>query len=397
MSGDRFGDGAASAVTTAERRLAPETLAARGMPTPDPETGAVVPPIHLASTFARDADYELRQPFSYARDGGPTSRTAEWLIRDLERAERTLLFSSGLSAMAAVLEALPMGARIAIPDRMYHGGRSWARRLEAIGRIRIDVYRSGDAESLNSAVHPGQTSLVWIETPSNPECRITDIRCGANAAKAADTLLLVDSTAAPPPTTTALDLGANIAFHSGTKYLNGHSDVTAGVLSFRNARGFDDEVAGIRTHQGTVLPGFESWLLLRGLRTLFVRFGKMSASAQAIGEALSDHPRVEVVHYPGLPGHPGHTIAAGQMTGGFGGMLSFQVRGGARMARAVALGCRLFVPATSLGGTESLIEHRKSIEGADSPVPDTLLRLSVGLEDARDLIADIDQALAKAI
>ena len=252
------------------------------MTSPDPATGSIVPPIHLSSTFARDERYDARNPYTYARDGGPTAREAEDIVCALEQAEATLLFTSGMSALAAVLEALPMGAHVVIPDRMYHGGLAWSRRLARLGRIRVDYFHPGEPGSYLDVLRDGETQLFWIETPSNPECWITGIEAAGRAARKAGALLLVDSTTAPPPTTRALDLGAHIVFHSGTKYLNGHSDVTAGVLSFRDADGIREEIESIRTFQGTALPGFDAWLLMRGLRTLYVRFARVSESALAI-------------------------------------------------------------------------------------------------------------------
>ncbi len=374
--------------------LSPETLAANGARHHDEVTGALVPPIHLASTFARDEDYGARQSYTYARDAGPTAREAEALVRTLERAEQTMLFNSGMSALVAVLEALPAGARIAVPERMYHVGSAWVRRLARMGRIVADQFRPGDAESLAGAIREGDTRLVWVETPSNPECIVTDIAAASRIARTAGALLLVDGTAAPPSTTVALDLGAQLSFHSGTKYLNGHSDITAGALSFRGAGEFASEVETVRTFHGTALPGFEAWLLMRGLRTLHVRFAKISENALTVARALECHPKVESVHYPSLETHPGHEIAARQMSAGSGGLLSFVVKGDPGAALRVVRRCALFAPATSLGGTESLIEHRKTIEGPESGLPDNFLRLSIGLEDANDLVADLRQALS---
>ena len=386
--------GGLGARNTPNPEMSPESLAARGTRGPDSATGSVVPPMHLSSTFARDELYDARNPYTYARDGGPTAREAEDIMRALERAESTLLFTSGMSALAAVLEALPMGAHVVIPDRMYHGAIAWSRRLARLGRIRVDCFHPGEPGSYLDVLRHGETQLFWIETPSNPECWITDIEAAANAARKAGALLMVDSTMAPPPTTRALNLGAHIVFHSGTKYLNGHSDVTAGVLSFRDADEILREIESVRRFQGTALPGFEAWLLMRGLRTLFVRFARVSESALAIATALERHPMVDRVLYAGLPSHPEHRIASRQMTGGYGGVLSVVIRGDAAQARDAARQCRLFVPATSLGGTESLIEHRKSIEGDDSPIPDGLLRLSVGLETVDELVEDLNRALS---
>ena len=377
-------------------RHSPETRAARGILTADSLTGAVVPAIQLSTTFARDTDYAARQPYTYARDGGPTTREAERLLQDLEQADRTLLFTSGMSAIAAVLEALPNGARIAVPTRMYHGGTSWVRRLAGMGRISVKCFQPGNVDSLASVLHGDNTQLAWIETPSNPECIVTDIALAAEVAAAAGAMLLVDGTSGPPPTTSALELGAQLSFHSGTKYLNGHSDITAGALSFRGAETVASEIETVRMFHGTVLPGFESWLLMRGMRTLHVRFKKISENAMAIAHALQSHPMVESVLYPGLPTHHGHATAAKQMTSGFGGVVSLKVRGDADAALAVLRRCSLFTPATSLGGTESLIEHRRTIEGPSTGLPENLLRLSIGLEDAEDLIEDLRTALSHA-
>jgi cystathionine gamma-synthase len=237
---------------------------------------------------------------------------------------------------------------------------------------------------------------VWIETPTNPTWDVIDIAAAAEAAHAAGARLAVDCTVAPPCTTRALDLGADVVFHSGTKYLGGHSDLTAGVLCVARRDELWDELRLVRSLTGGVIAGFEAWLLIRGLRTLFLRYARASENALAIAEAMQRHPGVAHVLYPGLADHPGHAVAARQMTGGFGGMLSILVHGAEAQARDVARFAQVFIPATSLGGVESLIEHRRAVEGPDSTTPPTLLRLSVGIEDARDLIADLDQALERA-
>ena len=249
--------------------------------------------------------------------------------------------------------------------------------------------------ALEAALTPA-TRLVWIETPTNPLWEVIDIAAAARAAHASGARLAVDCTTAPPCTTLALALGADIAFHSGTKYMGGHSDLTAGVLSTARRDDLWAELRLIRTLHGSVIAAFEAWLLIRGLRTLFLRFERASANALTIARHFEHHPAIARVLYPGLPAHPGHAIAAAQMTGGFGGMLSLVTHGTFQTAQAVATAARVFIPATSLGGVESLLEHRKAIEGPDSPVPDTLLRLSIGIEDAGDLIDDLEQALERS-
>eukprot|EP00051_Salpingoeca_urceolata_P002871 m.53398 g.53398 ORF g.53398 m.53398 type:complete len:318 (+) comp12380_c0_seq1:465-1418(+) len=249
-------------------------------------------------------------------------------------------------------------------------------------------------EELVAALRPGATRILWIESPTNPDWQVIDIEAAAKAAHEAGALLAVDCTASPPCTTMALRLGADVVFHSATKYLNGHSDLTAGVLSVREKGPLWEELVFVRTLQGTILGAFEAWLLVRGLRTLFLRFERASENAMAIAKRFQDHPAVERVMYPGLPSHPLHDVARKQMTGGFGGMLSMTIKGGEAAARAVACATRVFHPATSLGGVESLIEHRKSVEGPYSVVEPHLIRLSVGIENVADLIGDLEQALA---
>jgi cystathionine gamma-synthase len=378
------------------RPLAPATRAAQALGRIDPVTGAVVPGIEPATTFARDADYAPRQAYIYARDGGPTVEHAEAVLADLEGAAASMVFGSGMAAFVALFETLGAGDRVAAPQVMYHGGLAWLRRLAARRGVGLDLFDASADGALEAALRPGETRVLWIETPTNPTWDVIDIAGAAAAAREAGALLAVDGTAAPPCTTRALALGADVAFHSGTKYLGGHSDLTAGVLSFAAAGPLADEVRLVRTLMGSVIAPFEAWLLIRGMRTLFVRYERASASAQAIAEHFAGHPAVERVLYPGLPSHPRHAVAAVQMTGGFGGMLSLMVAGGFETAGRVVRATRVFVPATSLGGVESLIEHRRAIEPPDSLVPGGLLRLSVGIEDVGDLIADLEGALGAA-
>ncbi len=376
-------------------RYAPATRAAQALRMINEVTGAVTPGIELASTFARDDAYEPRQRYIYGRDGGPTVEHAEEVIASLDNAAATLLFASGMAGIACWLETLERGDHIAAPQVMYHGGQTWLHRIAARRGIEVTWYDQADPSALSALLRPGQTKWVWIETPANPSWDIVDITAAAEAAHDAGARLFADCTAAPPSTLRALDLGADIVFHSATKYMGGHSDLTAGALSLRDDS-LLDELRSIRSLLGSVLAGFEAWLLIRGLRTLFVRWDRACTTALAIAEHFQRHPKLSRVLYPGLPDHPGHAVAKAQMVGGFGGMLSLMVVGDGSIAHDVARFTRVFLPATSLGGVESLIEHRKAVEGPHSVVPPQLLRLSIGIEDPGDLIADLAQALDRA-
>jgi cystathionine gamma-synthase len=277
---------------------------------------------------------------------------------------------------------------------MYYGTRDWLTRLEGKGRIALALYDGEESGALERAIKPGETDIVWIETPVNPTWNVTDIAEAARLAHGAGAILAVDSTAAAAVTTRPLALGADIVFHSVTKYLNGHSDVLAGALVTAKDGERWREIKGLRTKMGSPLAPLESWLLIRGLRTLFVRYRRASENALKVARHFQGHPKIERVLYPGLQEHPGHEIARRQMTDGFGGMMSLLVKGGFDDAKGVTTRLKVIVPATSLGGCESLAEHRKSVETPGSPVPDNLIRLSIGLEAPEDLIADLEQALA---
>jgi cystathionine gamma-synthase len=372
--------------------LAPATRAAQAMHAMDERTGAVVPEIQLSSTFARNDDYELRAGYTYARYGNPTTSQAEKVISSLDNSAASLLFTSGMSAFTALFETLDNGAHVVLPRIMYHGGLDWVRRLQSKRGLRITRFDATRPDSLKTAIRP-DTKLVWIETATNPSWDVIDIAAAAAHTHAVGALLAVDCTVTPAVTTDTLALGADVAFQSATKYLNGHSDLTGGVLSVAQTGPLLDELEQLRKMLGTVMPAFESWLLIRGMRTLYLRFERASQNALAIAQHFENHPEIDAVLYPGLPSHPGHTIAKRQMEHGYGGMLSLLVKGGEAAARRAATRTHLFFPATSLGGVESLIEHRKSVEGPHSQVAPNLLRLSVGIEDASDLINDIEQAL----
>ncbi len=377
------------------RPLSPATRAAQALRMIDQRTGAVIPGIELASTFARDADYQPRQPYIYGRDGGPTVEHAEAVMASLDNAAGTLAFASGMAAVTALMETLNSGDHVVAPRVMYHGVITWLIRLRDRRGIGVSFFDASKDGALEAAIQPGKTRLVWIETPTNPNWEVIDIRRAADVAHAAGAMLAVDATPAPPCTMLALELGADIVFHSGTKYLAGHSDLTAGVLSCREISPLWQEIRSNRTLMGSVIAAFEAWLLIRGLRTLYIRYERASANAMKIALHLQGHPKIARVLYPGLKDHPGHDIAARQMTGGFGGMLSILTQTEAQ-ARNVARFCSVFIPATSLGGVESLIEHRKAVEGPNSVVAAELLRLSIGIEDVADLIADLDQALERS-
>ncbi|EPX76911.1 trans-sulfuration enzyme family protein [Litoreibacter arenae] len=360
------------------------------------ETGAVTPSIQPTATYARDENYEVRKPYWYRRDGSQTTAQAEAVIAELEGARESLLFASGMSACTAVIEHLPTGAHVVAPKVMYHGVLAQIQRYEANGRIKVSYYTAGDLDEMAAAVRPGETQLVWVETPNNPDWAVTDIAAAADIAHEAGAKLITDCTGTPPNLTRALDFGADISFHSATKYLNGHSDVTAGVLSVRETGAYWDEICKIRTLHGSVLHSFDAWLLIRGMRTLFLRVERSCQNAMAMAKHFDGHPHVEKVLYPGLPSDPGHAVAKRQTGGQFGGMMSVIVTGTEQTAIDVSRFCDVFYPATSLGGVESLIEHRKTVSGEGFPVHPRLLRLSIGIEDSGDLIYDLEQALARA-
>ncbi len=359
------------------------------------ETGAVIPSIQPSATYARDDNYEIRKPYWYRRDGSQTTAHAEAIIAELENAESSLLFSSGMSACTAVIEHLPAEAHVVVPKVMYHGVLQQIQKYESNKRIVVSSYQAGNLQELTAVVRMGQTQLVWVETPNNPNWEVTDITAAAEIAHAAGAKLFADCTGTPPCMTKALDLGADISFHSATKYLNGHSDITAGVLSVKKVDQFWEDIVRVRKLQGTVLHSQDAWLLIRGMRTLFLRVEKSCQNAMAIAKHFEGHKYIKAVLYPGLPSDPGYEISKRQTGGQFGGMMSLIIKGTEQNAVDVARFCKLFYPATSLGGVESLIEHRKTVSGEGFPVHPGLLRLSIGIEDPDDLIYDIEQSLSQ--
>jgi cystathionine gamma-synthase len=372
------------------------TMAAQALGWIDERTKALIPPVHPATTFIRDPDNQYRAGYSYGRPTNPTFVAPEGLLAKLEGGAACLTFASGMAAATAVFLALTPGDHVVAPQVMYWGLRNWLKSFAAEWGLEVDFVDASATDALAAAVKPGRTKLVWIESPANPTWAITDIAAAADIAHRAGARLAIDSTVATPILTRPIELGVDIVMHSATKYLNGHSDVVAGALVTARHDELWERIAAIRTSNGAILGSFEAWLLLRGMRTLHLRVERCCRTAQTIAEHFAGHCRIGAVLYPGLPNHRGHAIAARQMLGGFGGMVSIRVAGGEGAAIATAARVTVWKRATSLGGVESLIEHRASIEGPGSPAPGDLLRLSVGIEDTADLIGDLEQALASA-
>jgi cystathionine gamma-synthase len=371
-----------------------ETLAVHAGHHPDAATGAVSPPIHLSTTFAREADGTLPHGFIYARSDNPTRRELERSLAALEGGETALAFASGMAATAAVFQSMLPGEHVVAPQDAYYGTARLLREVMAGWGLASTLVDMTDPHAVAEAVTP-HTRLIWIETPSNPTLAVTDIARVTSIARAAGARCVCDNTWATPLLQRPLALGCDLVMHSTTKYLGGHSDLTGGALV---APEDDDWAARLRTLQalgGGVPSAFDCWLLMRGIRSLAWRMRGHCENAAIVAAFLAQHEAVAAVHYPGLASDPGHAVAARQMTG-FGGMVSVQVKGGADAALDVVRRVKLFTRATSLGGPESLIEHRASVEGPESRTPPGLLRLSIGLEHPDDLVEDLDQALRGA-
>ena len=376
------------------QKLKPETVAAQAGGTVDQATAAIVPAIHISSTFVRDPDNQYSKGFCYGRSDNATVRQTEDVITRLEDGAATLLYASGMAAATSAILAVERPAHVIAPAIMYWGLRQWLSEDAPSLGIETSFVDAGDPDAIRAAIRPRFTKLIWIETPSNPLWSLTDISEAARIAHAAGALLAVDSTVSTPVLTRPLTLGADMVLHSASKYLNGHSDVIAGAAVFAHTGPAYERAVRLRNRLGGILGPFEAALLMRGMRTLHVRVRHQCKSAMAIARHFVGHPLIDTVLYPGLETHPGHSIAARQMHGGFGGMLSLQFRDGADAAIACAAQLKVWKRATSLGGVESLVEHRSSIEGSGSPCPADLLRLSVGLESVDDLIADLEDGLS---
>ena len=369
-----------------------ETLAVHAGHGVDPASGAVTPPIHLSSTFERDPDGGYRAGHIYTRTSNPNRTAVEQALAQLEGGAVAIAFSSGSAATQAVFQALAPGDHVLAPNDAYYGTLRQLREIFAPWGLEVDVVDMANLDAVERALRPN-TRLVWVETPSNPLVRVVDIARLAELAHSVGARCAVDNTWATPVLQLPLREGADLVMHSTTKYLGGHSDLLGGALVAR----VDDELAqrllNIQKVGGAVPSPFDCWLLLRGIRTLPWRMRAHCENASLVATFLSTHPKVEIVHYPGLASHSGHEIARRQMND-FGGMLSVQVRGGREAALELTRRLSLFTRATSLGGTESLIEHRASVEGAVTLAPENLLRVSVGLEHPDDLIEDLERALA---
>lgn len=370
-----------------------ESLAAQAMGLIDPTTKAVVQPIHLSTTFIRDPDNAYSSGFAYGRADNATVRELEAVLQMLEHGAAALAFGSGMSAAVAVFTSLPRGAKVLAPNVMYWALKNWLS-TEARATLGLDVsfIDVEDPDVVRAAAKEG-CDLIWIETPSNPLWGVVDIAAVAKIAHGVGARLAVDSTCATPVLTQPLLLGADLVMHSASKYINGHSDVVAGVLVTRERDESWRRIEKIRASHGMLLGPFEAFLVMRGLRTMHLRVRASCANALSLATAFRQHPLVADVLYPGLPDHAQHGLASRQMKGGFGGMLSIRVRGGEAAAIATAARVELWKRATSLGGVESLLEHRASVEGQGSPCPPDLLRLSCGIELPQDLFADLDAAL----
>jgi cystathionine gamma-synthase len=368
-----------------------ETLAIHAGQAPDPASGAVMPPIVLSTTFERAADGSFPSGYIYTRSGNPNRTALEECLAALEGGAACAAFGSGLAAAMAVFQSLAPGDHVIIPDDAYHGVSRLVREIMAPWGLQASVVDMTNLDAVRAALRPN-TRLVWLETPSNPLLKISDIAALAAIAHEAGARCAVDNTWATPVLQQPLALGADLVMHSTTKYLGGHSDVLGGAIVAREADPFFERVRFIQGNGGAVPSPFDCWLIVRGIRSLAYRMRGHAENAARVAEFLSTQPAIERVYYPVLASHPGNAVAARQMRSG-GGMLSVEVRGGEPAAMALAARVRLFTRATSLGGVESLIEHRASVEGPESRTPPGLLRISVGLEHPDDLIEDLKQAL----
>lgn len=369
-----------------------ETLAIHAGGEPDAATGAVAPPLHLATTFKHGPAGERIAGYEYIRDASPTQDRLEAALAAVEGGAGALTFASGMAAASALLQSLPVGGHVLIASDLYHGVRTLVKDFlteQVIASTTVDMT---DLAAVRAGLKPN-TRCVWVETPSNPLLEVTDVAALAAMLRAEHVAFLaVDSTFASPALMNPIALGADVVMHSTTKYLGGHSDAMGGALVFRERNALFEKVQHRRHVLGAVMAPFNAWLTLRGLRTLSCRIERHCRNARAVAEFLARQPAIKRVNYPGLASHPGHAIAAAQMRD-FGGMLSIHMKGGRNAALALAGRLKLFTNATSLGGVESLIEHRASVEGPMPVSPPNLLRLSIGLEHHEDLIADLEQAL----
>ena len=368
-----------------------ETLAVHAGRGIDPATGAVTPPIHLSTTFERSPTGTYPLGYSYSREENPNRNDLEACLAALEGGKESLAFASGLAVLTAVIQGLEPNDHVVAGDDVYYGLRIVVHQV--FGKWPFDVTYAdmADLAALKAAIRP-TTRLIWFETPSNPLMKLADLRAVAAISRQANAISICDATFTSPIVQRPLDCGVDMVMHSTTKYIGGHSDVVGGALITRHDNYLFERARKSQKYGGAVPSPFDCWLTLRGVSTLPCRMRAHCENAALLAAYLEAHPVVESVHYPGLASHAQHGLATAQMTG-FGGMLSFQLKGGRDKAMAVAAAVRLITRATSLGGTHTLIEHRASVEGPQTKTPQNLLRLSVGLENSEDLIRDLEQAL----
>lgn len=369
-----------------------ETVCVHAGHTPDAASAAISPPIQLSTTFERDADGGYPKGFSYTRAANPNRAQWETCLAALEGGSAALAFSSGVAAAMSVFQALKPGDHVICTQDAYHGVQRLLREVLQPWQLQVSFVDAADADAVRRSLTPA-TRLIWLETPSNPLLRITDLSAIAEIARHAHVLTLCDNTFATPVLQQPFDSGMDFIMHSATKYLGGHSDVLGGAIVARVHSAFSDRLRLLQSEAGAVPSPFDCWLLLRGAATLHLRVRAQTENAARLADFLSGHKAVDTVFYPGLESHPGHVLARRQMRG-FGAMLSFTLRGGQAAAMRAVANVKLFTRATSLGGVESLIEHRASMEGPDTRTPDNLVRVSAGVEHADDLVADLEQALA---
>ncbi|MGI9823063.1 cystathionine gamma-synthase [Agromyces sp. Marseille-Q5079] len=378
-----------------------DTLAIHAGQAFDPTTGAVIPPVYLTSTYVQDGIGGLRGGYEYSRGGNPTRTGLEVQLAALEGGIRALSFASGLAAEDALLRTvLVPGGHVVVGNDVYGGTHRLIRKVHGAWGVRHSTVDMSDLDAVRAAIEPGVTKVLWVETPSNPLMKISDVAALAALGREAGALVVVDNTFASPALQQPIALGADVVVHSTTKYLGGHSDVVGGALVFAAGQEeLAEQVTFTQFAAGAVSGPFDAFLTTRGIKTLGIRMERHSSNALAIAERLSEHAGIERVYYPGLSTHPGHELAARQMSG-FGGMISLALAGGGEAAHRFAESTTLFQLAESLGGVESLVNHpwsmtHASVRGTEAEVPESIVRLSVGIEDPADLLADIDEALAR--
>ncbi len=376
------------------KRSGLNTLCVHAAHSPDAAVGSIAEPIYLSTTFERDADGAYPRGYRYSREGTPNRSALEACVAALEGGAGAVAFASGLAANMAVLDLLGAGERLVAPSEAYYGS---VKQFGDVSRQRgasLELVDFRDPGAIKAAVAGRGARLLWIETPTNPLLNITDLETAAAIGHDAGALVVCDNTFATPVCQRPFSFGVDLVVHSATKYLGGHSDVLSGVVVVREDQALLERLRTWQRTAGSPLAPFDSWLLRRSIATLGLRVRAQCDGALRVAEFLAAHPAVERVFYPGLASHPAHALAAAQMRGGFGAVLSVCIAGGAQAALRTAGRTRIFTRATSLGGVESLIEHRASIEGPASRTPPNLLRLSVGIEEPQDLVEDLAQALA---